>query len=346
MEANRQTLLAKLAPLFGAQTENLAVEALGHVLSGSLPARRALSDLLRASGAELGEIARVRTQATGDGGERPDLVGLDQADGERLLIEAKFWAGLTDNQPVSYLKRLASDGGDPCALLFVAPAARLEPLWNELLRLAREAGFSAKRREDATELRSATVGESTFLVLTSWRNLLQRMAAQVGAAGESHTETDIRQLQGLAEQQDDEAFLPLRREEFGPELPRRLRNLRGLVNDATDRAREKAILDTEKMRVASLDCGYGRNINMAGKHKMWFGINIDLWARTGTTPLWLGCLNKTASVRTALEELSSESGPPFDGLWVPICLPVGEEYDAVLATVVQRLQEIGRRIAP
>lgn len=344
MEANRQTLLAKLAPLFGAQTENLAVEALGHVLSGSLPARRALSDLLRAGGAELGEIARVRTQATGDGGERPDLVGLDQADGERLLIEAKFWAGLTDNQPVSYLRRLASDGGDPCALLFVAPAARLEPLWNELLRLAREADLSAKRREDATELRSAEVGESTFLVLTSWRNLLQRMAAQVGAAGESHTETDIRQLHGLAEQQDDEAFLPLRREEFAPEFPRRLRNLRGLVDDATDRAREKGILDTKNVKVTPLDCGYGRNINMVGKHKMWFGINVNLWARTGTTPLWLGSWTETASVRTALEELSSESGPPWDGLWVPICLPVGQEYNVVLAAVASRLRAVAAKL--
>ena len=98
MEANRQTLLAKLAPLFRAQTENLAVEALGHILSGSKPARRAVSDVLRAGGADIGQVVQVRTQATGKDGARPDLVGFDERGAKRLLIEAKFWAGLTDNQ--------------------------------------------------------------------------------------------------------------------------------------------------------------------------------------------------------------------------------------------------------
>ena len=40
MTAHHQTLLAKLAPKFGPQTENLAVDALGHILSGSKAARR------------------------------------------------------------------------------------------------------------------------------------------------------------------------------------------------------------------------------------------------------------------------------------------------------------------
>ncbi|MXW71092.1 MAG: hypothetical protein F4Z74_06540 [Acidobacteria bacterium] len=287
MEANRQTLLAKLAPLFGPRTENLAVEALGHILSESKPARRAVADVIRAGGADIGEVVQVRTQATGEDGARPDLVGFDKRSAERLLIEVKFWAGLTDNQPVSYLSRLAPDGGDPCALLFVAPAARLEPLWNELFRLVGEAGLPLTRREDATELRSAVVNDATFLVLTSWRNLLHRMAAQVGAAGESHTETDIRQLQGLAKRQDDEAFLPLRREDFGPEFPRRLRNLRQLVDHATDRARTKGIVGTDGMRVTPQADGYGRYIRIADQTS-WFGIHYGLWATTYPTPLWLG----------------------------------------------------------
>ena len=334
MEANRRTLLAKLAGMFGAQTENLAVAALGHVLSGSLPARRALSDLLRAGGADLGELARVRTQATGDGGERPDLVGLDQTDGERLLIEAKFWAGLTDNQPVNYLRRLAPPGGDPCALLFVAPAARLEPLWNELLRLAREAGLSPKRREDATELRSAVVDDSSFLVLTSWRNLLDGMAAKVGSAGEAGTEMDIRQLRGLAEQQDTEAFLPLRSEEFAPETPRRLLGLRRLIDDATERAREKGFLDTKGLKMTPWSHGYGRYVRIV-HWTPWFGVHYGLWAGTRHTPLWL-CFSDGAP-----EPLKGSHDPQvFNGRDVPIYLPVGQEYDAVLDAVVKQLGQI------
>lgn len=339
MEANRRTLLAKLAPLFGPRTENLAVEALGHILSESKLARRAVADVMRAGGADIGEVVQVRTQATGEDGARPDLVGFDKRGAERLLIEAKFWAGLTDNQPVSYLSRLATDGGDPCALLFVAPAARLEPMWNELFRLVGEAGLPPTRREDATELRSAVVNDSTFLVLTSWRNLLDRMAAQVGTAGESHTETDIRQLQGLARQQDDDAFLPLRREEFGPEFPRRLLNLRRLVDDATDRARSRKILGTEGLKVTPWADGYGRYVRIVDQTP-WFGIHHGLWAGTYPTPLWLCFWNGAPESVKRCDDLQV-----FNGRDVPIDLPVGKEFDAVLDVAVKRLERIGRLIA-
>ncbi|MDE0393255.1 MAG: hypothetical protein OYK82_00605 [Gammaproteobacteria bacterium] len=75
------------------------------------------------------------TQANGEDGARRDLVGFDERGAERWLIEARFWAGLTENQTLSYLRRSASDGGDSCALLFVAPAVRRAPLWHELFRL-------------------------------------------------------------------------------------------------------------------------------------------------------------------------------------------------------------------
>jgi hypothetical protein len=57
-----------------------------------------------------------------------------------LLIEAKFWAGLTENQPVTYL-RSSLDSGQPGCLLFVMPAARLETVWPELVRRTRDAGL-------------------------------------------------------------------------------------------------------------------------------------------------------------------------------------------------------------
>ena len=90
MTAHRQTLLAKLAPKFGPQTENLAVDALGHILSESKAARCALSKMIAAGGEEVGEIAYVLTQAKGTEGERPDLAGFDRDNLERVLIEAKF----------------------------------------------------------------------------------------------------------------------------------------------------------------------------------------------------------------------------------------------------------------
>ena len=153
---------------------------------------------MRAGGVEVGQIVQVRTQATGQEGARPDLAGLDERGDERVLIEAKFWAGLTENQPVSYLERLPDE--QPSALLFVAPTARVESLWAELRRHVSEsaAGITLDACREAEELRSAAAGGARGLVLTSWKNLLDRMAAGAAAAADSHTETDSQQLRGLA----------------------------------------------------------------------------------------------------------------------------------------------------
>ena len=106
MTAHRPTLLEALALAspFRGRTEDIAVEALGHILSTSEAARATLSDVVDTGGAQVGPIVRMRTQVTGKKSARPDLAGFDESGLERVLIEAKFAAGLTENQPVAYLK--------------------------------------------------------------------------------------------------------------------------------------------------------------------------------------------------------------------------------------------------
>ena len=183
----------------------------------------------------MGQIADVGTQATGEDGSRPDLAAVDEEGSECVLIEAKFWAGLTAGQPVAYLRRLPDQR--PSALLFVAPGARLEPLWEVLRqRVAASGAGSAPETEIIDDaLRSAAAGSARRLILVSWTSLLDRMAAGASAAGDSRKEADIAQLRGLAVREDSEAFLPLRAEELGPDVPRRLMGLKRLVDHATDR---------------------------------------------------------------------------------------------------------------
>lgn len=351
MADNRQTLLAKLAPVFGVKTENVAVEALGHILSGSEAARRALSDVVGVGGAEVGQIARVRTQATGEERARPDLAGFDGRGDERVLIEAKFWAGLTANQPVSYLERLPDE--QPSALLFVAPAARVESLWVELRRRVSESasGIRLDAFHDAEALRSAAAGGARRLMLTSWKNLLDRMAAAAAAAADSHTEVDVRQLRGLAVRQDADAFLPIRQEELGLEFPRRMLGLQLLVDNATDRAVGAGWADVKGLQVRPQFWGYGRYLRLAGA-QVWFGIDVVDWASSDATPLWLwfteASLRREEGTRIALDPLRTRNPPEVfewdDGLAVPVMLPVGVEYDAVLDAVVARLEEIAQLV--
>ena len=356
MTANRRTLLARLAPMFGPQTENLAVEALGHILSGSAAARSALSELPQAGGARVGQVAQISTQDVGEDGARPDLAGLDQDGEERVLIEAKFWAGLTQNQPGGYLKRLES-APQPSALLFVAPAQRLDALWAELCRLS-ESTPDVALDSDEDGLRSARIGVGPYLMLTSWRSLLGRMAAKVSAAADSHAEIDIRQLQGLAEQEDEEAFLPLRREELGPQLPRRVIDLARLVDDAVSRARSTGWVSTQERNMVGTATSYGIWLRFShaeevfDKADAFFGVVYSFWARSRDTPLWLRFMKNStpADLRRTLEPLRHRNPPELietgGDLRIPIGLPIGKERGAVLDAVVGRLLEIARLIGP
>lgn len=263
---------------------------------------------------------------------------------ERVLIEAKFWAGLTGNQPVAYLQRLPAN--TPSALLFVAPAPRLDTLWNELRRTVAESESEIElgiTDLKAKELRSAIVGGKRHLLLTSWRTLLGRM--QDAASSDSHTEKDIAQLHGLATQEDEDAFLPLRREELGPEFARRILNLRHLVDQATNRAVAAGFANVDRLRVTPQAWGYGRFVRLAYTTP-WFGVDFYDWAEHGISPLWLwfsGTDAQGPSLR-ALEPLRRKDPTELfeyrDGLVVPVELPVGVEYDAVLAAVVERFREI------
>ena len=70
-------------------------------------------------------------RAFGDG--QPDLTIYDSAGQHRLFVENKFWAGLTDAQPVTYLSHLPQDN-DPSALVFLVPEERVRSVWAELRR--------------------------------------------------------------------------------------------------------------------------------------------------------------------------------------------------------------------
>ena len=196
------TLFAQILPIFTNQTERVATEALKHILHHSEPARNALERMLLDAGVEVGSLARFLTEASGEEGERVDLVCYDGDDTERVLVEAKFWAGLTDNQPNTYLARLPKDTHS--ALLFVAPAQRIETLWPELCRRAEEQHELrvASDTPMSGELRGVSIGDSGHkMLLTSWRAVLERMESQASIAGDRAAVQDIEQLYGLIERE-------------------------------------------------------------------------------------------------------------------------------------------------
>lgn len=352
--SNSVTMFSHLVSRLSDRTEDLAVEALGYILSRSDAARRALRDLLQVGGLDIGNLTEAATQISGEEGARPDLVVWDQNRAERVLIEAKFWAGLTENQPNTYLARLPPDE-HPAILLFVAPESRLEMLWPELQRLIEPSfGWLPLDTSLGMKRKCARVGEGErFLVLVSWRALLSRMLSFSQSSGDS-VEADIKQLNALCEQQDQEAFLPLKPHDFAPEIARRILQFNDLAYNAVELAKSREIADTESLRVTPKYEGYGRYLRLGSMETdiwvgAWFGVNCELWAKNRETPLWItidsgenwGGIITIAEARSRLGNDIWANTPDS----IPIHLPVGVEEENVLAEIVDQLQEIAQKIA-
>src|SRR5688500_13595819 len=122
------TLFGHLARRFSSSPENLATESLLYILKRSLPAKSAFFRYLEQTGCTpLPDNLRLTSQSTDkDDQSIPDLVGFDAQNRPIFICESKFWAGLTGNQPVSYLKQLEKASGS--LLLIIGPSKRVSLL--------------------------------------------------------------------------------------------------------------------------------------------------------------------------------------------------------------------------
>lgn len=345
--AEESTLLAHLVPKLTGRVEDTATDALAFILNKSAACREVLDQLLQEGGFVLEPIVRVKTQVTYQDDSKPDMTGYDRNGVERLFLEAKFWAALQPTQAKRYFEQLQAAG--PGVLLFVAPRSRIETLWPEIRRQMESSAGSLNMEitEAANGTRRAKVaGSENRLMLVSWDQLLGSMA--ISAAADTRVTSDIQQLQGLASLQDAEAFLPVHPAEFGPALPRRIQGLRRLIDDVVSGRGDGWLV---KMRRGAIARGYsGRYFKFSGVERrpglddrLALTVHYERWAASGDTPLWLwigaGVPVNVGDVRARFPLLVELS--PQDGICeVPIHLPTGVEYEAVLDDVIQQIRTV------
>ena len=344
--ADDDTLMAYLVPRLTGGVEDAATEALAYILNKSEGARAALDDLLCQNGFDTEPVTRVRTQVSFEDGCIPDMVGYDEDYRTRLLVESKFWAAFGDGQVSQYALHLDQPG--PAVLLIIGPEVRRQTLWAEAKRQMAEVG----ELEDVgspTGVNRARVNwtepadSKLHLMIISWAGLLDLMAAK---AGDAAVLEDIRQLRGLAQRQDNEAFLPLHSENLNPDIGRRYRGYCRLVDAAVDaRGVPEKWIDITRLAATSQRWGYGRYLRFSDvETTFWFGINHYVWAKREDTPLWLGLYydnwNKV-NMDAVGRELDAQVVEADWFRWVPIRLRTGVEYDDVLDDVTAQLRRIG-----
>ena len=337
---DNHTLLSFVAQRHTIGLEDVATDALFFILSHSASAKRALSDFLGEKDHPL-PIAKAQPWAADAHGAVPDLACLDKNDKVVALVESKFWAPLTRNQPVTYWEGLPID--QPAVLLFLAPDYRVDQdsLWNELVERLRNAKHElgpANRTESLITAR-AEVGQRR-LMLTTWQFLLDRMAQSAEDDGDAQACFEIAELQGLAASV------------IAGDNPQRDDNLKRLIAEAIKRVERSGWANTDGLAVGIGYNYYARFLRLAGAYA-WLGIDYEAVKYVPDKPLWLsfyGGSNADVDVDAVRGILAGIAEP--DAEWrqgqvrVPIILPTGADHEATLNTIVAELEHIGALIDP
>ncbi|KQQ36721.1 hypothetical protein ASG19_09995 [Rhizobium sp. Leaf306] len=281
-----ETLFAHLATRFAPSPENIAIEALGFILQRSRAARSAFTGIASAGGLDLPDDLSFATQAVAEDDGRPDIEGYSTDFQRRVIAETKFHAGLTINQPLTYAARLLPDA--PSALLFIIPAARMSSLWSELTRRLKAGEYAVSARlEVQPELWSAVFGNGHHFLLVSWRAVLSAIVREMETARETERLEDVRQLQGLCERMDSQAFLPLRSEELtGTDAPRRYLQFCDLVNDVGEELVASGLCDRKGLQAGGGHGYFGRYLRSHGV-VFYLGFDCAAWLAHKHSPIWL-----------------------------------------------------------
>lgn len=341
---------AHLAFSFAAHPENLAVEALGHILRRSPAANAALQRSMTRLGSSIQGQLTFRTQVASADGTRPDLAGFDTQGTEVVFVEAKFWAGMTDQQPVGYLRRLSNE--QETTLLFLVPTARIETIWPKIVSRAIDAGLELTEvgESQGGSARAVRIHDRTVLAITDWNTVLLEMLAEADGRGEQGAASDIRQLAGLCQRMDHEGFHPLRGEDMGPDVPRRILQLNAMAGEVVQTLEARGDADLKGLRPAGRLEGY-RQYARIKNTLVWLGVDFEYWGSVAETPLWLGTQQSAFAQFIELRSKFSDyehAVPPrvyvdAESARFPIDLPLGAEKQEVLDAVIDQVLRVCSR---
>ena len=233
--------------------EDAVTNAPSFILSRSNSAMGILSDFLGDDHGAL-PIATASPWGADAHGAVPDLACFDGNCDVVAFIESKFWAGLTAHQPVTYWERLPDDR--PAVLLFLAPDYRVVhgSLWSELVARLRDAGheLGPADSKEGTVTALARVGQRR-LMLTSWEQLLGKMAEKAEEEDDPQTCFEIAELQGLASSV------------IANDWPARDENPKQLIEEAVERVDQSGWTNTDGLRTGNAPGHYfARYLRLAG----------------------------------------------------------------------------------
>lgn len=339
-----ESLLGQFYSKIRGSQEDIASLGLTYILSRSSGAKSAIHDIvMQECGLDLPELTYA-SQASGEKLERPDISGRSDSGKECLLVEAKFWASLTDNQPNEYLKRLS----DNSVLMFICPDLRIRSLWDELKKRLSESNETSELNESK---HIAKLNGNKCLIIKSWSDILSAVKYQIVAENNLPAISDVDQIIGFCETIDNDTFLPITSDELSPGHAKRIISFYRLVDKLVDELKKHPFVSTKGLNSTGQAWGYRRyckiyNIGVSAD------LNFEYWSQFADTPFWLGLyeINENGDwvksntflerVKKAVSELNLQVYPKDHFPYFPLYPTLNEIEEVVIAKMADQIIEL------
>jgi hypothetical protein len=320
---------------------------LAFVLHHSAAARQSLQQMLSATASQEIPVARVSPQFMAGDESRPDLATFGPDGALTAFLEAKFWAGLTDAQPVDYLRRLGQSGGK--VLLFIVPEERMASVSFNLAERARAASIPLTSQPRGGEALSVTTPTGSRMIVVSWRTLLTTLRSGCERAEDRRGVADLDQLAGLVERFEADGFAPMSPAELTDlSMPRRVRALAALVQAVIAKGEARKLISRAGTRPTHDWTSAGRYMGLPHGYA-WIGVDHDAWAQYQSTPLWLWFpateWGRASDVRRALQSWEATNPRRLyvnedESVSVPLFVRPGTEQDEVVEDLLRQLANV------
>ncbi len=336
-----RSLLAHVVSRFAPrQWENVATESVRYLLArpGAAPA---MASLLAPLGFNPGTLTWRGQAVSAEDSSIPDLVGDDAQRRHVLIVEGKFWAELTANQPLGYLQRQAlqfPDDPGSHLLLFLVPERREQLIAAELeLRLG-----VPRVRVGPYQLMDR---DGRRVAVITWAQVLAHLKTALEAAGDHDGLEDLAQLRGLCDRADAEAMLPISPEEIGSDRGHRVYEFCDVVDRVTDFLIADGTVDTKNLKATAAKGWYGRYLRSESGHIFLIGVLLWSWGHRYPTPFWVRFWTPSSAVVEAVATLEGDPRLPYlvteDNLaLIALRAPLAVEADVVVAELAAAVQAV------
>ncbi len=255
----QESLLSHIASNFISEYENVANSSITYLLNKYPASRKVLKNILQIDDVPSYFVTELSTKSNG----RPDVTGLDINGNKQIIIEGKFWANLTDNQPINYLKELPENG----KLLFLVPQKRKISL--------------------KLEIKKRLNGDDEKIYIFSWNEFLDLVEVENNKNHNQALISDITQLKELCSKMDDEGMPPLSQSDLDPMNGRVAYQFTDLIDECNPIMREWEESDFKGTRTTAFKGGHGFYFKAFGFGCQLCFSSYNWFTYKNSTPIWL-----------------------------------------------------------